>query len=405
MPDTLPRSLPRLPLKTETIKRYWLVSQPYLATLVIFLSSRLLVLLAVFFSRLYVPQNPNGEYWNANPHWYRFFLRYDSGWYLTIARHGYRFDGNNLAQQPIVFYPVYPLLARFFHYAFGMDYNAAVFMVANVSILLAVLVCYRLLSEDYGKQVSYTAIALLSFFPTSYFFSAGYTESLTFLLIVTTLLLLKHKRFLLASCFAGLAAGTRATGLVLLLPILWELWRYYRPQPARLLAYAAGCMVLATSGFWLFVIFLWKSFGSPLAFASNQQAWDAGHSGDLLRAVTLRPFVEHLSDILYEGPVPNALDPWMFILFFALLVFFRKRISTSFVLFALGVLLLPYFTRAGSTVGFQSMLRYLVLAFPVFIIMADLVKERAWAAFSLLGLFAGMLFMYSAMFAQWYWIG
>src|SRR4030095_1993412 len=99
--------------------------RPYAEAVVIFLISRVLVLLSLFFSFKFVPQNPSGAFWNANPHWYRFFLRYDSGWYLTIARHGYSYTGGNLTQQSVTFYPLYPLLSRLLHNVFGIDYNAA----------------------------------------------------------------------------------------------------------------------------------------------------------------------------------------------------------------------------------------------------------------------------------------
>jgi Dolichyl-phosphate-mannose-protein mannosyltransferase len=364
------------------------------------------VLLSVFFSFKFVPQNPSGAFWNANPHWYRFFLRYDSGWYLTIARHGYSYTGDNLTQQSVTFYPLYPLLSRLLHNVFGIDYNAAVLLVANISIVLAIIFLYQLVSEDYGKRVALYTVTLLSFFPTAFFFSAGYTESLSLLLIVATLWLLKHQRFLLACCCAGLATGTRSTGVILLLPILWELWRHSSGKPLQLIPKAIGYSLLATSGLWLYMIYLWKKFGSPMVFAENLRAWElGGQNNDFVSVLTLRPFFDHLDDIFYEGPLPNAIDPWIFLAFFVLLIWFRKRISVSYFLFALGVLLLPYVTRSGGSLGFQSFLRYLVLAFPVFIIIADLVKEKTWAVLTLVGLFGGMLFMYSAMFAQWYWIG
>ncbi|OLE60898.1 MAG: hypothetical protein AUI36_11995 [Cyanobacteria bacterium 13_1_40CM_2_61_4] len=125
----------------------------------------------------------------------------------------------------------------------------------------------------------------------------------------------------------------------------------------------------------------------------------------MLNAVTLRPFYEHLGDIGATGPYPNSLDPWFFLAFAALLIVFRKKVSLSFWSYALGVLLLPYLTRSGGVFGFQSFMRYLLLAFPVFIIMGRLFEERLWLGLSVTAICAGFLFMYSAMFAQWYWIG
>ena len=38
--------------------------------------------------------------------------RWDAGWYLAIARDGYRFDPNYHRQQNIAFFPAYPWLMR-----------------------------------------------------------------------------------------------------------------------------------------------------------------------------------------------------------------------------------------------------------------------------------------------------
>jgi hypothetical protein len=65
-------------------------------------------------------------------------------------------------------------------------------------------------------------------------------------------------------------------------------------------------------------------------------------------------------------------------------------------------MLLPYLTRTGSHLGFYSMTRYLLLAFPVFIVAADWLKARAWLAMCVIGLSAAMLFAYMTWYAQWY---
>ncbi|HEY0003160.1 MAG TPA: hypothetical protein VGB17_00015, partial [Pyrinomonadaceae bacterium] len=241
----------------------------------------------------------------------------------------------------------------------------------------------------------------------------GYTESLAFLFAAGCFLALKKERWVLAALCAGLACATRSTGVLLLAPLLWELWRRFKTDYKRLALYTAACSLLATSGLWLYMIYLWKTFNSPLAFVAAGRAWQRGMAigkgpgllseGNLFQALMLKPF-RHLEDIFYAGPNPNSLDPWFFLLFFLLIIFGRKRVPFSFTLYALGVLLLPYITISGS-LGFQSFTRYILLAFPVFIILAQLSKRRAWLGLGLTGIFAAMLFMYTALFAQWYWAG
>ena len=135
-------------------------------------------------------------------------------------------------------------------------------LVANVAGLLAVVALFKLVREEFGDQIALTTIALLSFFPTSVLLSAGYTEPLELLLIVLFFLVLKQQHYLLAALLAGLAVADRSTGIVLLPVLLWEMWRNRDHKPFLLVL--LPCVVLATSGIWLFMIYLWSQFGDPL---------------------------------------------------------------------------------------------------------------------------------------------
>jgi hypothetical protein len=61
-----------------------------------------------------------------------------------------------------------------------------------------------------------------------------------------------------------------------------------------------------------------------------------------------------------------------------LILVHQKWLPSSLYLFALGVLMLPYLTFTGGPFGFRSMTRFILLAFPVFIVMAKLCKNRLW---------------------------
>jgi hypothetical protein len=386
--------------------RQWLRAQhSYFVALLILLSSRLIVGLAVVFSSKFVQRAPGDIFTDVTPRWYRYLLRWDAGWYLKIAREGYSFNGNDLTQQPVVFYPLYPALSKIVASAFGISEAAALLIVANISILIAAVLFFKLVKDEYGHEVGLLATAALCLFPTSLFFSAGYTESLTLLLVATFFLLLKKGRFLAASIAAGCVMATRSTGIILCAPLLLELWRIRGREPRRAIPFAGACVVLATSGLWLYMIYLWTAFGRPLAFTTDMRAWGEGTAirSELFQAVTLQPF-RHLADIWKFGPDPNTLSPWIFLLSLSVIIGFRKRLTTSLLVYALGVLLLPYFTRGGS-VGFVSFTRYLLLAFPLFIIAGRIFQERIWLGFSVMGLSAAMLFMYTAFYAQWYWTG
>ena len=378
----------------------------YLAALLLFAASRVVMLVAMAFANRLLPLEPTASTWEATHRWFRFLLRYDSGWYLHIATHGYSYSGNDLEKQTIVFYPLYPALIKGLTY-FGLSHAASAVLVPNVAIVAAIIVFTKLVAESYDNETAVGAVAFLSFFPGSLFFSAAYTESLAFLFIVCFFLFLLRKRFFVAACFAGLCFATRSTALVLLAPLAWEIIRRYWPgQRRRLLVEGTLCMLIATAGLWLYMIYLWAAFRAPFAFMTALGAWNEGsHFGNPL---LLQPVYKALVDIRYQLQHfiadPNALSFVLFVVFVAVVIVFRKRIPTSFLLFSAGALLLPYLTRTGG-VGFASFIRYVMLVFPVFIIAATLSKRRMWLGLAICGVSGALLFWYTALFAKWYWVG
>src|SRR5258705_3959832 len=226
--------------------RSWL---PYFWAILIFLCSRVVVALGLVFSQKYLPAT---DVWSAGPFWYHQLLQWDSEWYFKIVTEGYRYNGDPTIQQNIVFYPLYPMLARGLATISGLTPADALLLVSNVAGLLAIVALFK--REEFGDQLALTTIALLSFFPASVLLSAGYTEPLVLLLIVSFFLVLKRKHYLSAALLAGLALSTRSTGIVLLPVLLWDMWRN-RDQKPFLVALLPS-VLLATSGLWLFMIYL-----------------------------------------------------------------------------------------------------------------------------------------------------
>ena len=388
------------------ISKRWPAIEPYVQVLLIFLSSRLVMALAILFAVKFVPQNPDEGTWNASPSWCHYLLRYDSGWFLRIVREGYSYDAASAANQPVIFLPLYPLISRFVSFILRIHEYNAVLLVSNVCILVSIPLLYKLVKEEYGHDVAVYVVALLSFFPTSLFFSAGYAESLTLLLMVCFFLLLRREQFLLASIFAGLSLATRLATVVLLVPLAWEIWRSYAADRKRLLMTAIPSLILATCGLWIYMIYLTVKFHQPLAFAHALGAWQGGTSirQNLPAALMLRPFLL-LKEIWQVGPYANYIDPWIFLIFLVLTIVFWRRLRSSHAVYAVATLLFPYFTRSGGPLGFESFGRYMLLVFPVFVVIGQLATKRLWLGLSTVGIFAAMLFMYMAMFSQWYWVG
>ncbi len=372
---------------------------PYVRAISIYLCSRVVVALGLVFSRKYLPITAAD--WSAGPFWYHQLLQWDSEWYFRIATEGYRYNGDPTIQQNIVFYPLYPMLARGVAAISGLTPADALLLVANVAGLSAVVALFKLVREEFGDRIALATIALLSFFPASVLLSAGYTEPLELLLIVLFFLVLKQQRYLSAALLAGLAVADRSTGIVLLPVLLWEMWRNRDRKP--FLAVLLPCVLLATSGIWLFMIYLWSRFGDPFVFADGQAAFHRGTTlaERLVAALKLEPFTR----MFLNDWNPWGQDSWFTLLFIGLIAVGWFRLRSSWSLFAMGVLLLPYLTLSGGPAGFVSMSRFNLVSFPLFVVLADLLLRTKWLLAGVIGLLGAALLMNTALFARRIWIG
>ena len=372
---------------------------PYCWVLLIFACSRLVVALGLAFSEKYVPSSI--ERWSAGPLWYHQLLQWDSEWYFRIVTDGYQYNGDPTIQQSIVFYPLFPMLARGLATVGGLTPADALLLVSNAAGLLAIVILFKLVREEFGDQIALVTTALVSFFPASVLLSAGYTEPLALLLIVSFFLALKRRYYFSAALLAGLTIATRSTGIVLLPVLVWEMWRNRDQRP--FLPALLPCIVLATSGLWLFMIYLWSAFGSPFAFADGQVAFHEGTTlaTRLVAALKLEPFTR----MMLNDWNPWGQASWFTLLFIVLIVAGWSRLPSSWTLFAIAVLLLPYLTLSGGPAGFVSMSRFNLVSFPLFVILADLVSRAKWLLVGLIGLFGASLFMNTALFARRIWIG
>ena len=373
---------------------------PYVKALAIYLCSRLLVFLGVVFGKTFITLG--NDTWLGGNQWYHRLLRWDSEWYKIIATEGYKYDGDPGLTQTVVFYPLYPTLSRLVSEISGIEVIDSMLLVANLATVAAVLLLFKLVRERFDDRTALTTVAMISFFPSSIFLSAGYTEPLALLLMVSFFLAVARERFFAAAVLAGLAVATRASGIVLCPVLLWELWRCRSRK--QFLIEAIPLSIVATSGLWLYVIYLGVAFGHPMAFSDGQAAFHESTTmpARLASALLLEPFRKiNLTDIS-----PAGLDQWFTLIFIALIVrSWFSPIGRGMTLFAAMMLALPYLTLCGGPAGFTSMARFNIVSFPLFIVMAVLTDRWRWAVPGIVGIFGGLLLMYSALFAQWQWVG
>jgi len=152
-------------------------------------------------------------------------VRYDVIWYMGIAEHGYAYKVGSTA-----FHPLYPLLMGVLGRLLGGHYLLAGWLIAQVCCVLMLVLLFRLVLLDYDQGVARRTTLFLLGSPLGFSFLLPYTESLLLLCIVGAFYAARQGRWWLAGLAGAGAALTKQPGVIVLLPLLWELWRQRREQ-------------------------------------------------------------------------------------------------------------------------------------------------------------------------------
>lgn len=178
----------------------------------------------------------------------RFWLCTDSQHYMDIARDWYLSDGEWDRLVQLVFLPGYPVVVRLFAYLIGNELAAGLFVSALCFAGSGVML-YKLVSLDTDSAAALRAVKLFALGPAAFFFAAPMSESLFVLCTVSCLYLLRCGKLIPGSLLGAYAAFTRSPGLILIVPILFELIRK-RARPREYLSllivplgFAAYCLI------------------------------------------------------------------------------------------------------------------------------------------------------------------
>jgi hypothetical protein len=156
------------------------------------------------------------------------FARWDSVWYLAIAQGGYDHEATRTA-----FFPLYPVLLRGVGLVIGSDLIAGV-LVSLAAFWVALVLLYRLAALELDGELARVTVLLVAFCPMAYFFSAVYSESRFLALSLGCILQARLGRWAWAGVLGGLAAASRNSGVILVVPVvLLFLYGPRADRPAR----------------------------------------------------------------------------------------------------------------------------------------------------------------------------
>ena len=342
--------------------------------------------------------------------WLTPLARWDAIWYLAIAGDGYfpeAIPGN--AGDKHAFFPLYPLLVRILSLNGGAGrVLAASQVVSLISLLVGLLCVHRLTVLELGRRHARPAVALLAFAPAAYFFSAPYTESLFLALTAGAFLAARTERWAAAAALGALAAATRNTGALLVVPLL--LLYLQRPGTERPWAGLRRPRVdvlwlaLVPLGLAAYAWYLDRTTGDPFAFGTDQDpfgrtetvtpfegAWDGA-----------RAFV--VDGIAKLGGAPdlaaqNVVNFLALLLAAAAIAGAARVLPLAYAAWAAISVLVPLCAPAVGE-PLRAMPRYVLVLFPVWMWLAWACERRGWTSRVVTG-FTIALTLLTAAFSTW----
>jgi Mannosyltransferase (PIG-V) len=371
--------------------------------------------------------------------------RWDSAWYLVIAHFGYRPDFGSFTASRTAFFPLYPLLLRAVGWL-GTPPVLAGVLISLVAFALALYGVHRLTTLELGAaartpaapgrvaEAARLAVALTAFAPMAVYFSAVYTESLYMALSVGVFWSARQGRWAWAGVLGALAAATRSTGIVLVLPAL--MIYLYGPREDRLADFArrTGARLrprfrlrrellwlgLMPAGMLSYCVFLGLSGGDALAPFHSQGSWGRHFAGpyvglwDGLRAGVdgARQLLSMQRGHVYfpdagGSPFVSAGHNLMLLAFVLAavpaLVGALRILPLAYGVYMIAALALPLSYPVGSQ-PLMSLPRFLVVLFPLAIAFAYWLTEHPRLRRPALAGSAVLMAFFTAQFATWHWV-
>ncbi len=356
--------------------------------------------------------------------------RWDSVWYLTVARHGYAHVRDRMA-----FFPLYPAMIHVVGWIVRSELVAGV-LIALASLIVALVLIQRLVRLDFDDEVAATTVLLIAFCPVAFFFSAVYTESLFLALSVGSIYAARRGRWALCGALGFLAATSRNGGIALIIPA--AIIYLYGPREAPLTRWAGTAapgfrallprhrlnaqalwLLLIPAGLGAYLAYLEIRYGDALApfrvesvwyrhttfplstvWDGTKQAWNG------LRQLIQGPLPPYRVPAYAQDVIGAALQDIYLFLFLVLgvvgLIGVLWRLGAAYGLYTLALLVLAL-ADPVSLQPLASLPRYELVIFPLFIWGARWLTRVRLAAYAIPAL-AVLLGLFTVEFATWRWV-
>lgn len=297
-------------------------------------------------------------------------MRKDAFWYKKIAALGYPVgavgtDGKRLidfsqGQSMWAFFPAYPVVNRWISQISGARYELAAMTASLLYSFLALLGCFLFCKnywQDTGK--AFWTTLLIFVFPFHFYFSMYLTEAPFFACLIWAFYWIQENRHVALAITLVPLVLLRPNGLLMLLPIvLFYLERSgslsFKKENIRPLIMGITFCIPAVLVFAGYLWYQYEMTGTAMAFSSAQAGWG-------------KEFMFPLVALFRRGDINYQVTSTYVVAVSVLMIAYCRRLPISLIILVMIGLLLPL--TAGST---YSMIRYLSVVFPLFLILSDI---------------------------------
>ena len=210
---------------------------------------------------------------------------WDGGWYMSIVEHGYNYSPALDKQFNVAFFPVAPLVYKFFRLiSFNNSnlYLSLSILFNLILFLLTIALSLRIVELIINKKLSNTKLILVSMLalalPSNFFISTIYADSILIFCLSACLFFAIKGSLFRASIFAAIASATKSIGLagfliILTYFILKILESFKTKAPLVKLSVIIPYLLISLSGIIGYSLYLKAEFNEPLAFIKVQKTW------------------------------------------------------------------------------------------------------------------------------------
>ncbi len=345
--------------------------------------------------------------------------RWDSTWYLGIAHVGYR----HLTQT--VFFPLYPGLIALGSFPLPSAYAVLVgILVSSACALAALFLLHRLVELEFGPEAARNAVWIVAWLPVALFLSAVYSEALFLLLTIGSVYAGRSGRWWPAGLAGCLAAATRNSGVLLVVPLL--LLYLYGPredrEPDRPAAGLRPRYALRADLLWIAIVpvgllaylgYLALTLGHPLAPFNQQHHWHrsfmplAGVPAGIWEGIkaliaTVPGGASLIGSHLNADSITRRIVELAFLVLGAVLLRLSwKRLPFAYTAYA-GLGLLLAVSAPSRMEPLRSLPRFTLALFPLWIALALWATERRRVRTTIL-VCAPLLVFWTVLFSSWTW--